>query len=90
MTLTLQNVPETSIFLDSLKNFLSQWQGIQIETKKTQDTEEFDHYISDEEILSDPETLEAMKECEYILTHPEEYKAYHDVDEMFKDLLAND
>lgn len=36
------------------------------------------------------ETLEAAKECEYILAHPEEYKAYHDVDEMFRDLLSDD
>lgn len=66
MTLTLQNVPDTPSFLDALKNFLSQWQGVKIETQETQVPEEFDHYISDEEILSDPETLEAAKECEEI------------------------
>lgn len=90
MTLTIQMEKKNPAFLDALKKFVAQWQGVKIETQETQDAEEFDHYISDEEILSDPETLEAMKECEYILAHPEEYKAYHDVDEMFKDLLADD
>lgn len=66
MTLTLQNAPDTQGFLDALKKFVAQWQGVKIETQETQDAEEFDHYISDEEILSDPETLEAMKECEEI------------------------
>jgi flagellar motor switch protein FliG len=33
------------------------------------------------------ETLEAMEECEYILQHPEEYKSYTNVQEMFEDIL---
>lgn len=33
------------------------------------------------------ETLAAMAEVEEMKKHPENYKAYSDVDEMFKDLL---
>lgn len=34
------------------------------------------------------ETLEAMKEVEYMQQHPDEFKGYTNVDEMFKELLA--
>ena len=30
---------------------------------------------------------EALKELDYIESHPEEYKVYHDVDKMFEDIL---
>lgn len=33
------------------------------------------------------DTVEAMEECEYMLKHPEEYKGYTDVQEMFEDIL---
>ena len=33
------------------------------------------------------ELKEALKELEYMEQHPEEYKTYHDVDRMFKDIL---
>ncbi len=34
------------------------------------------------------ETIEAIKEVEYMQQHPDEYKGYTNVDEMFKELLA--
>ncbi len=34
------------------------------------------------------ETIEAIKEVEYMQQHPDEYKAYTNVDDMFKELLA--
>ncbi len=34
------------------------------------------------------ETIEAMKEVEYMQQHPDEFKGYTNVDEMFKELLA--
>lgn len=85
MTLTIQVEQTNTGFLDALRKFVSQWQGVKIET-----VEDESHYITDEEILSDPETIAAMEECEYILAHPDEFKAYHDVDEMFRDILADD
>ena len=30
---------------------------------------------------------EALRELDYVEEHPEEYKAYHDIDKMFKDIL---
>jgi hypothetical protein len=33
------------------------------------------------------DTIEAMKECEYMLEHPEECKSYTNVQEMFEDIL---
>lgn len=33
------------------------------------------------------EFVEALKELEYMESHPEEYKVYHNVDEMFEDIL---
>ena len=33
------------------------------------------------------ELLEAFKELDYMESHPEEYKEYHDVDKMFEDIL---
>ena len=33
------------------------------------------------------EVLNALKESDYMIKHPELYKGYHDVDEMFKDIL---
>lgn len=82
MTLTIQVEPKSIGFLDALKKLISQWQGVKIET--VEDTE---HYITDDEILSDPETIEAMKECEYILAHPDEYKKFSSVHEMFEDIF---
>ena len=34
--------------------------------------------------------LEALEEAEYIEKHPDEYKSYHDVDEMLEDILKDD
>ena len=39
------------------------------------------------EKIPNEETLEAMKECEEILANPHKYKGYHNVDEMFEDIL---
>ncbi len=36
------------------------------------------------------EFLEALKELDYMESHPEEYKVYHDVDKMFEDILNED
>jgi len=33
------------------------------------------------------EFSEALKELDYMESHPEEYKVYHDVDKMFEDIL---
>ncbi len=33
------------------------------------------------------EFAEALKELDYMETHPEEYKVYHNVDKMFEDIL---
>ena len=33
------------------------------------------------------EFAEALKELDYMETHPDEYKVYHDVDKMFEDIL---
>ena len=33
------------------------------------------------------EFTEALKELDYMETHPQEYKVYHNVDKMFKDIL---
>ena len=32
----------------------------------------------------------ALKEADKMMKHPEKYKAYHNVDEMFKDILNED
>lgn len=34
------------------------------------------------------ETIEAIKEIEYMEQHPDEFKSYTDVNEMFKELLS--
>ena len=34
--------------------------------------------------------IEALEEAEYMEKHPDEYKSYHDVDEMFDDILKDD
>ena len=36
------------------------------------------------------ETKEAIREAEYIVSHPDEFKSYSSVDEMFKDILGED
>ncbi len=36
------------------------------------------------------EFAEALKELDYIESHPDEYKVYHDVDKMFDDILNED
>ena len=36
------------------------------------------------------EFAEALKELDYMETHPEEYKKYHDVDKMFEDILKDE
>ncbi|MCL2106187.1 MAG: type II toxin-antitoxin system RelB/DinJ family antitoxin [Oscillospiraceae bacterium] len=36
------------------------------------------------------ETLEAMREAEDIIRHPEKYKSYRSVDEMMEDILADE
>lgn len=33
------------------------------------------------------ELLSALEELDYMESHPEEYKVYHDVDKMFEDIL---
>ena len=40
-----------------------------------------------EEPTPSKELKKALKEVNYIMEHPEEYKAYHDVDKMFEDIL---
>lgn len=40
------------------------------------------------EPMPNAETLEALNEVEDMKRHPEKYKGYDDVDEMFKELLA--
>lgn len=37
--------------------------------------------------LPSKELSESLKELDYMEKHPEEYKVYHDVDEMFEDIL---
>lgn len=37
-----------------------------------------------------PETMAAMAEVEDMKKHPEKYKGYKDVDEMFKEILSAD
>lgn len=41
------------------------------------------------EKIPNDETLEAMKECEEILTNPQKYKGYRNVDELFEELLRD-
>lgn len=36
------------------------------------------------------ELKEALKELNYIEKHPEDYKTYHNVDDMFEDILNED
>ena len=36
------------------------------------------------------EFAEALQELDYIEEHPEEYKSYHNVDEMFEDILKEE
>lgn len=47
----------------------------------------FENSVSAEDIPNE-ETLEAMREVEDMKLHPEKYKGYNDVDEMFKELLS--
>ena len=35
-------------------------------------------------------TVKAIEETEYILKHPEEFKSYTNVNELFEDLLSDD
>ena len=37
--------------------------------------------------IPNQETLDAFEELHYMEEHPEEYKSYDDVDEMFQELL---
>lgn len=39
------------------------------------------------ELKPSKEFREALKELDYMEQHPNEYKVYHDVDEMFEDIL---
>ena len=36
------------------------------------------------------EFMNALKELDYMEAHPEEYKVYHDVDNMFEEILNED
>lgn len=53
-----------------------------------------DPFYSEEELVPNAATLEAIREIEseyeYMKTHPNEFKAYDDVDEMFKDIFADE
>lgn len=40
--------------------------------------------------IPNQETLEALEELRYMEEHPEEYKSYKSVDEMFKDILGDE
>lgn len=40
--------------------------------------------------IPNQETLEALEELQYMKEHPEEYKSYKSVDEMFDEILAED
>lgn len=40
--------------------------------------------------IPNQETLEALTELKYMEAHPEEYKSYESVDEMFKDILGDE
>jgi hypothetical protein len=40
--------------------------------------------------IPNQETLEALEELQYMKEHPEEYKSYKSVDEMFKDILGDE
>ena len=43
-----------------------------------------------EEPKPSKELRKALKEVEYMKKHPEKYKAYHDIDQMFEDILNED
>ena len=49
-----------------------------------------EHRIPFELSINEPNevTKAAMREAEYIVAHPDEYKRYSSVDEMFKDVLG--
>ena len=40
--------------------------------------------------MPNDETKEAIRETEYIAAHPDEFKSYSSVDEMFHDILGED
>lgn len=47
-----------------------------------------DQYGLDE--IPNQETLEALAELKYMKAHPEEYKSYISVDQMFDEILGED
>ena len=51
------------------------------------DTENAGDTEYDDEVPNE-ETIEAMRECEEMLAHPENYKWYDSVDELMQDILS--